>query len=191
MGKIIVSDNLSLDGVIQDPAGDEAFERGGWVGAIQNRPELGRLALDDALGSDAMLMGRRTYEWFAGRWPSRSGALAERLNGLPKYVVSSTLEDPVWNNSTVLRGDLLDEVGGLKSRFGRDILVTASSRIVRTLLEHDLVDELRLKVFPVVLGAGDRLFGETSATKAMRLTNVRCIDGDTAYLTYVRIGDEG
>ena len=190
MGRIIVSDNLSLDGVIQDPAGDEAFARGGWVGAIQNRPELSRLALDDALGSDAMLMGRRTYEWFAGRWPTRTGALAERLNGLPKYVVSSTLEDPVWNNSTVLKGDLLDEVGGLKSRFGRDILVTASSRIVRTLLEHDLVDELRLKVFPVVLGAGDRLFGDTSATKTMRLINVRCIDGDTAYLTYVRIGDE-
>jgi dihydrofolate reductase len=190
MGRIIVSDNLSLDGVIQDPAGDEAFARGGWVGAIQNRPELSRLALDDALGSDAMLMGRRTYEWFAGRWPTRTGALAERLNGLPKYVVSSTLEDPVWNNSTVLKGDLLDEVGGLKSRFGRDILVTASSRIVRTLLEHDLVDELRLKVFPVVLGAGDRLFGDTSATKTMRLINVRCIDADTAYLTYVRIGDE-
>jgi dihydrofolate reductase len=190
MGKIIVSDNLSLDGVIQDPAGDETFARGGWVGAIQNRPELGQLALDDALGSDAMLMGRRTYEWFAGRWPSRTGALAERLNDLPKYVVSSTLEDPVWNNSTVLKGDLLDEVRLLKNRLGRDILVTASSRIVRTLLDHDLVDELRLKVFPVVLGAGDRLFGETSATKAMRLVNVRCIDGDTAYLTYERIGDE-
>jgi dihydrofolate reductase len=189
MGKIIVSDNLSLDGVIQDPAGDESFPRGGWVGAIKNRPELGQLALDDALGSDAMLMGRRTYEWFAGRWPSRTGALADRLNGLPKYVMSSTLDYPAWNNSTVLKGDLLDEVEGLKNRFGRDILVTASSRIVRTLLEHDLVDELRLKVFPVVLGAGHRLFGETSATKAMRLVNVRCIDGDTAYLTYVRIGD--
>ena len=190
MGKIIVSDNLSLDGVIQDPEGDESFPRGGWVGAIKNRPELGQLALDDALGSDAMLMGRRTYEWFAGRWPSRTGALADRINGLPKFVMSSTLEHPAWNNSTVLKGDLLDEVGGLKNRFGRDILVTASSRIVRTLLEHDLVDELRLKVFPVVLGAGHRLFGETSATKAMRLVNVRCIDGDTAYLTYVRIGDE-
>jgi dihydrofolate reductase len=190
MGKIIVSDNVSLDGVIQDPAGDESFPRGGWVGAIKNRPELGQLALDDALGSDAMLMGRRTYEWFAGRWPSRTGALADRLNGLPKYVMSSTIEDPAWNNSTILKGDLLDEVSGLKRRFHRDILVTASFGIVRVLLEHDLVDELRLKVFPVVLGAGHRLFGETSATKAMRLVNVRCIDGDTAYLTYVRIGDE-
>jgi dihydrofolate reductase len=190
MGRIIVSDNLSLDGVIQDPAGDEAFARGGWVGAIANRPELGRLALDDALGSDAMLMGRRTYEWFAGRWPSRTGELADRLNALPKYVVSSTLEDPGWNNATVLSGDLLDEVAGLKRRFPRDILVTASSRIVRTLLDHDLVDELRLKVFPVVLGAGERLFGDTSDTKAMRLVDVRCIDGDTAYLRYVRAKEE-
>src|SRR6476620_10222631 len=175
MGRIIVSDNLSLDGVMQDPAGDEAFARGGWVGAIKDRPELGRLTLDDALGSDAMLMGRRTYEWFASRWPSRTGELADRLNGIPKYVLSSTLEHPAWNNSTVLTGDLLDEVRDIKDRFGRDILVTASSRMVRTLLEHDLVDELRLKVFPVVLGAGQRLFGETSATKAMRLVNVRCI----------------
>ena len=186
MGRIIVSDNLSLDGVIQDPAGDEAFARGGWVGAIADRPELGQLALDDALGSDAMLMGRRTYEWFAGRWPSRTGALADRLNGLPKYVVSSTLERPAWNNSTVLTGDVLDEVAGLKRRFSRDILVTASARIVGTLVEHDLVDELRLKVFPVVLGAGRRLFGETSDLKVMRLVDAKTIDGDTAYLTYVR-----
>jgi len=188
MGRILVSDNLSLDGVIQDPAGDEHFARGGWVGAIKDRPELGRLALDDALGADAMLMGRRTYEWFAGRWPSRTGALADRLNGLPKYVVSSTLKDPAWNNSTVLTGDLLDEVLDLKQRFSRDILVTASSAIVRVLLEQDLVDELRLKVFPVVLGAGNRLFGDTSVTKAMRLVSVSCIDGDTAYLTYERRG---
>ena len=188
MGRILVSDNLSLDGVIQDPAGDEGFARGGWVGAIKDRPDLGRLALDDALGSDAMLMGRRTYEWFAGRWPSRSGALADRLNSLPKYVVSTTLRDPAWNNSTVLTGDLVEEVLGLKRRYNRDILVTASSRIVRTLLEQDLVDELRLKVFPVVLGAGDRLFGDLSVPKAMRLVHVSCIDGDTAYLTYERKG---
>jgi dihydrofolate reductase len=186
VGRIIVSDNLSIDGVMQDPAGDEGFDRGGWVGAIKDRPELGQLALDDALGSDAMLMGRRTYEWFAGRWPSRSGALADRLNGMPKYVVSSTLRDLEWNNSTVLTDDLLDGAASLKHRISRDILVTASSRIALTLLEHDLVDELRLKVFPVVLGAGQRLFGETSALKAMRLVDARTIDGDTAYLTYVR-----
>src|SRR5262245_2113 len=109
-GKIVVSDNVSLDGVIRDPAGDEGFDRGGWVGRILDRPELGRLALEEALGAEAMLMGRRTYEWFAGRWPSRSGELADRLNGMPKYVVSSTLGDPEWTNSHVLRGDVVDEV---------------------------------------------------------------------------------
>ena len=187
MAKIVVSDNLSLDGVIQDPAGDEGFDRGGWVGLIANRPELAALALDEALGSEAMLMGRRTYEWFAGRWPSRTGALADRLNALPKYVVSSTLVDPTWNNATVLRGDLLAEVAKLKRAFDGNIVVPASYRIVRTLLEGDLVDQLRLKVFPVVLGAGTRLFGETTATKAMRLVDVRTLDGDTTYLTYERV----
>jgi dihydrofolate reductase len=186
MGRIIVSDNLSIDGVFQDPAGDEGFERGGWVGAIKDRPELSQLALDDALRSDAMLMGRRTYEWFAGRWPSRSGGLADRLNGMPKYVVTSTLPEPAWNNTTVLSGDLLDEVTRLKTQSSRDILVTASSGIAHTLLEHDLVDELRLKVFPVLLGAGTRFFGETSVSKPMRLVETRCIDGDTAYLVYAR-----
>jgi dihydrofolate reductase len=186
VGRIIVSDNLSIDGVMEDPAGDEGFERGGWVGAIANRQELGRLALDDAMGADAFLMGRRTYEWFAGRWPSRAGLLADRLNGMPKYVVSSTLRDPVWNNSTVLTGDLRDEAARLKGELGGDIVVTASTRIVQALLEHDLVDELRLKVFPVVLGSGKRLFGDTSALKGMRLVEARTIDGDTAYLLYQR-----
>jgi dihydrofolate reductase len=186
MGKIIVSDNVSLDGVIQDPAGDEGFGRGGWVGLIKDRPELAKLALDEALGSEAMLMGRRTYEWLAARWPSRTGALADRLNSMPKYVVSSTLEDPDWNNSTVVKGDVLDEVSKLKHEISGDIVVPASYRIVRTLLEHDLVDELRLKVFPVVLGAGDRLFGETTGKRAMRLVDVRTLDGDTALLTYER-----
>ena len=179
-----MSDNLSLDGVMQDPAGDEGFSRGGWVGLIKDRPELAGLALDEALGSVAMLMGRRTYEWFAARWPSRSGELADRLNGLPKYVVSSTLDRPVWTNSTVLTGNVVDEVSRLKREFHGEIVVPASVRIVRTLLEHDLVDELRLKVFPVVLGAGERLFGEASRKVAMRLVDVRTLDGDTAFLTY-------
>ena len=186
MGRIIVSDNISLDGVMQDPAGDEGFARGGWVGAIVDRPELAQLALDDALGSDAMLMGRRTYQWFAGRWPSRTGPLADRLNGLPKFVVSSTLRDPAWINTAILHGDMVAEVANLKRRIERDILVTASAGIARALLERDLVDELRLKVFPVVLGAGDRLFGETSDTKRMRLVDTRMVDGDTAYLIYER-----
>jgi dihydrofolate reductase len=186
VGRIVVSDNVSLDGVIQDPAGDEGFVRGGWVGLIKDRPELAQLALDEAMGCEALLMGRRTYEWFAARWPSRTGALADRLNVLPKFVVSSSLEDPEWNNSTVVRGDLLDEVSKLTHEFTGDIVIPASFRIVRTLLEHDLVDELRLKVFPVVLGAGEGLFGETTAKKAMRLVDVRTLDGDTAYLIYER-----
>jgi dihydrofolate reductase len=187
MGRIVVSDNVSLDGVIQDPAGDEGFPRGGWVGPIKDRPELNKLALDEALGTEAMLMGRRTYEWFAARWPSRTGELADRLNTMPKYVVSSTLEDLAWSNSTLLNGDLLDEVSKLKHKFNGEIVVPASSRIVRTLLEHDLVDTLRLKIFPVVLGAGERLFGETSGKSALRLVDVRTLDGDTALLSYERV----
>ena len=186
MGKIVVSDNVSLDGVIQDPAGDEGFERGGWVGLIKDRPVLARLALDEALSSEAMLMGRRTYEWFAARWPSRSGQLADRLNSLPKYVVSSTLVDPEWNNSTVLRGDLLKEVSKLRRELNGDVVVPASFRMVRALLEHDLVDAMRLKIFPVVLGAGNRLFGDTADKKPMRLVDARTLDGDTIYLIYER-----
>jgi dihydrofolate reductase len=134
-----------------------------------------------------MLMGRRTYEWFAARWPSRTGALADRLNSLPKYVVSSTLEDPSWNNSTVVKGDVLDEASKLRHKFTGEIVIPASFRIVRTLMEHDLVDQMRLKVFPVVLGAGERLFGETTGKKLMRLVDTRTLDGDTAYLTYERV----
>jgi dihydrofolate reductase len=186
VGRIIVSDNLTIDGVFEDPAGDEGFERGGWVGAIKDRPELLGLALDDAQRADAFLMGRRTYEWFASRWPSRSGPLADRLNSMPKYVVSSTLQEPAWNNTVVLRGALLDEVAYLKRHLDRDIVLSGSSRIVQTVLEHDLVDELRLKVFPVVLGAGRPLFGDASAMRRMRLLEARCIDGDTAYLIYQR-----
>jgi dihydrofolate reductase len=189
MGKIVVSDNVSLDGVVQDPAGDEGFGRGGWVGRIVDRPELNKLALEENLAAEALLIGRRTYEWLVARWPSRKGELADRLNSMPKYVVSSTLEDPDWNNSTVLKGDVLDEVSKLKHEIMGEIVVPASFRIVRTLLEQDLVDELRLKVFPVVLGAGERLFGETSGKKAMRLLDVRILDGDTAFLTFERVQD--
>ena len=189
MGRIVVSDNVSLDGVVQDPAGDEGFRVGGWVGLIKDRPELTKLALDEALGTEALLLGRRSYEWFAARWPSRSGELADRLNSLPKYVVSSTLENPEWNNSTVLRGDVLNEVSKLKHELEGEIVVPASFRLVRTLMEHDLVDELRLKVFPVVLGAGERLFGETSDKKAMRLVDTQTVEGDIVFLTYEPVQD--
>jgi dihydrofolate reductase len=184
MGRIVVSDNVSLDGVVQDPAGDEGFERGGWVGLIKDRPAIGKLALDEALGSEALLLGRRSYEWMAARWPSRSGELADRLNGMPKYVVSSTLVDPGWSNSTVLNGEAVSEVSKLRQELDGDLVVVASFRLVRTLMEHDLVDELRLKVYPVVLGAGDRLFGETGAAKPMRLVDTQTVDGDVVFLTY-------
>jgi dihydrofolate reductase len=184
MGKIIVSDNVSLDGVIEDPAGDEGFRVGGWVGLIRDRPQLSKLALDEALGAEALLLGRRSYEWFAARWPSRSGELADRLNSLPKYVVSSTLEHPDWNNSTVLKGDVLNEVTKLKHELKGEIVVPASFQLVHTLMEHDLVDELRLKMFPVVLGAGKRLFGETSDKKAVRLVDTQTIEGEIVFLTY-------
>jgi dihydrofolate reductase len=184
MGKIVVSDNVTLDGVVQDPAGDEGFRVGGWVGLIKDRPQLNKLALEEALGAEALLLGRRSYEWLAARWPSRSGELADRLNSLPKYVVSSTLEHPDWNNSTVLKGDVFDEVSKLKQELKGEVVVPASFQLLRTLIEHDLVDELRLKIFPVVLGAGERLFGETSDKKAMRLVDTQTVEGDVVCLTY-------
>ena len=189
MGKIVVSDNVTLDGVVQDPAGDEGFRVGGWIGLIKDRPEINKLALDEALGAEALLLGRRSYEWFAGRWPSRTGELADRLNSLPKYVVSSTLEDPHWNNSTVLKGDVENEVSRLKHELDGEIVVPASFQLVHTLMEHDLVDEVRLKIFPVVLGAGERLFGETSDKKSMRLVDTRTVEGDVVFLTYQRVRD--
>jgi dihydrofolate reductase len=189
MGKIVISDNVTLDGVIQDPAGDEGFRVGGWVGLIRNSPQLNKLALDEALGAEAWLLGRRSYEWFAARWPSRSGELADRLNSLPKYVVSSTLEHPGWNNSTVLKGDVLNEVSELKRQLDGDIVVPASFQLVHTLMEHDLVDELRLKIFPVVLGAGERLFGAASDKKPMRLLDTQTVEGGIAFLTYEPVRD--
>jgi dihydrofolate reductase len=184
MGKIVISENVSLDGVVQDPAGDEGFSRGGWVGLIAAREDVAKVVLDEALGAEALLWGRRTYEWLAAKWPSRSGALADRLNSLPKYVVSSTLEDPDWNNTTVLKGDVVNAVSKLKQELDGEIVVAGSFQLLHTLMEHDLVDELRLMVYPVVLGAGERLFGETSDKKPLRLLNARTIDGDLAYLTY-------
>jgi dihydrofolate reductase len=184
MGTIIISENVSLDGVIQDPAGDEGFRLGGWVGLIKNSPQLNKLALDEALGAEALLLGRRSYEWFAARWPSRTGELADRLNNLPKYIVSSTLEDPAWNNSTVLKGDPVAKVSKLKQELNGEILVPASFQLLRTLIEHDLVDELRLKIFPVVLGAGERLFGETSDKKPMHLVDAQTLGDGVAILTY-------
>jgi dihydrofolate reductase len=189
MGKIVISENVSLDGVVQDPAGDEGFRHGGWVGRITDHPEIGKLALDEALDAEAFLLGRRSYEWFAAKWPSRSGALADRLNSMPKYVVTSTLDDLGWNNSTVLKGQVVNEVTKLKQEVSGHIVVPGSFQLLRALMEHDLVDELRLKIFPVVLGAGERLFGETSDKKPMRLVETQTLDDSVACLTYERLQD--
>ena len=154
------------------------------LASSKTREEVNKLALDDAMGAEALLLGRRSYEWFASKFPSRTGALADRLNGLPKYVVSSTFEDPAWNNSTVLKGDVLSEVSKLKQGLRGVILVLGSFQLVHTLIDHDLVDELRLSIYPTVLGAGARLFGETSDTKSMRLVASRILGDGVAVLRY-------
>lgn len=186
MGEIVISENVSLDGVVQDPTGEEGFRHGGWFGQIgdKDREAWAKVELDEALRTEALLLGRCSYEWFAARWPSRSGEWADRLNGLPKYVVSSTLVDPAWNNSTVLKGNVANEVSKLKRELDGEIVVYASCQLVRTLMEHDLVDKLRLMIYPVVLGAGARLFGETNDKKPMRLLDTRTVGDGLAYLTY-------
>jgi dihydrofolate reductase len=191
MGKIVISENVTLDGVVQDPAGVEGFGRGGWIGRIGERGRDGaaKVLLDEALGAEAQLFGRRTYEFLAARWPPRSGELADRLNAMPKYVVSSTLGDPDWNNSTVLAGDVRQEVSELKEELDGEIVVAGSIRLVRTLMENDLVDELRLMIYPVVLGAGERLFGEAGVTTPLRLLESRTIGAGLAFLAYQPVRD--
>jgi dihydrofolate reductase len=186
MGRIVITTNTSLDGVVQDPDGQEGFELGGWFGQFGGKDleEWARVETEEALGAEALLLGRRSDEWFATRWQSRSGEWADKLNSLPKYVVSSTLEDPKWSNSTVLKGDAVSEVSKLKQEISGEILVYASYQLVHTLMEHDLVDELRLVIFPVVLGAGERLFGETSDKKPIRLLDARTIGDGLAFVTY-------
>jgi dihydrofolate reductase len=186
MGKIIVSENVSLDGVVQDPTGEEGFRHGGWFGRVgdKDREEWAKVEFEEALGAEALLLGRRSDEYFGTRWTGRSGEWADRLNSLPKYVVSSTLVEPHWSNSTVLKGDVLDEVSKLKQELDGEIVVYASRPLVHTLMEHDLVDELRLMVYPFVLGAGERLFGETSDKKSIRPLNTRIVGDSLVYLTY-------
>jgi dihydrofolate reductase len=186
MGKIVISTNVSLDGVVQDPDGEEGFRLGGWFGQFGGKDlqEWAKVELEEALRTEALLLGRRSDEWFATRWLSRNDAWADRLNSLPKYVVSATLQEPKWSNSTVLRGDVVNEVSKLKQELDGDIVVYASYQLGRTLIEHDLVDELRLVVYPVVLGTGERLFGETSDRKPMRLVDTKTIGDGLAYLSY-------
>jgi dihydrofolate reductase len=189
MGKIVISENLSLDGIIEDPTGVEGLSVGGWFWETDRGEDGEKFTLDKTLGTEALLLGRRTYELFAATWPSRGGELADKMNSLPKYVVSSTLEDPDWNNSTVLTGDPVDEISTLKQELDGEIVVLGSPQLARTLIEHDLVDELRLMIYPVVLGAGARLFGATSDKKPMRLVGTQNVGDGITILTYDRVRD--
>jgi dihydrofolate reductase len=191
MGKIVLTEFVSLDGVIQDPGGVEGFKHGGWVFEINRGKGGDKYKLEETLNTEAVLLGRKTYEVFAASWPSRGGEFADKFNSLPKYVVSSTLEDPEWNNSTVLDGDVVDEVSRLKQELDGDIVVHGSVQLAQTLLEHDLVDEFRLMVFPVVLGAGDRLFGETSDKKPLRLVDTTTVGEGVVILTYEPVQNAG
>lgn len=186
MGRIVVFENISLDGVTQDPTGEEGVSRADWRSGLPpaDREEWDQLIHDDAMGAQALLLGRRSYEFFAARYPSRTGELADRMNTLPKYVVSATLGGPAWNNSTVLDGDVEDEVSKLKQEVDGEIRVYASSRLVRTLIDHDLVDELRLAIFPLVVGAGDRLFDQMTNPKSLRLVDTRTVGYSFVHLTY-------
>ena len=191
MGKIIISENVTLDGVVQDPTGEEGFRHGGWFRRIgdKDREAWAKVGFDEALSAEAFLLGRRTEEWLAGLWLSRTGAWADRLNSMPKYVVSSTRQEPKWTNSTVLKGDVVNEVSKLKQELAGDIVVAGSIQLAHTLLDHDLADELRLMIYPVVLGAGQRLFGETSDKKPTRLISAQTVGDGLALLTYEVVRD--
>ena len=190
MGKIVATEYVSLDGVVEAPGGFEDFELAGWTFEIDRGEEFEKFKLDETLNSEALLLGRVTYEIFAASWPSMEGQVADKLNAMPKYVVSSTLENPEWNNSTVLEGDVVEAVSRLRHELDGEIVVHGSPRLTQTLLEHDLVDELRMMVFPVVLGRGKRLFGETSDKKRLRLTDSKVVGDVIAILVYEPAGTE-
>jgi dihydrofolate reductase len=190
MGRIVVTEFVSLDGVMEDPGGSENFAQGGWSFKISRGDEGDKFKLDETFASKALLLGRVTYQGFAEAWPSRDGEFADKFNNMPKYVVSSTLGEPEWNNSTVLKGDLVEEVRKLKQDQDGDIVVHGSAKLVQTLIEHDLVDELRLMVYPVVLGSGKRLFGETSDKKPLRLVESKVVGDGVSILIYRPAGED-
>jgi dihydrofolate reductase len=190
MGRIVVTEFVSVDGVIEDPGGAEDFEYGGWSFDFDRGDDGDKFKLDETLASEALLLGRVTYEGFAEAWPTREGEFADKFNEMPKYVLSSTLEDPDWNNSTVINGDLAEEVSKLKRELDGDIVVHGSAQLVQALVDQDLVDELRLMVFPVVLGKGKRLFGETREKKGLRLAESKTVGDGVAILTFERAGEE-
>jgi len=184
MGKIVVTEFMSLDGVVEDPGGAEDFRHGGWSFEFSRGDEGDKFKLDEALRSDALLLGRVTYEGFADAWPSREGEFADKFNDMPKYVVSTTLTDPAWNNSTVVDGEVAAAVARVKDEVDGDIVVHGSASLVQALIENDLVDELRLMVFPVVLGTGKRLFGDTSDKKPWRLVDSRVVGDGVSIVIY-------
>ena len=186
MGRIVVTEFISLDGVVEDPGGAEDFEYGGWTFEIDRGDDGNKFKLDEVRDAEAQLLGRVTYEGFAAAWPTITDEVgfADKMNTMPKYVVSSTLGDPQWQNTTVLSGDLAEEVSRLKQEIDGVILVAGSAQLVQGLLEHGLVDELRLMVFPVVLGSGKRLFGETTDKKPLRLVDSKIVGDGVAILIY-------
>jgi dihydrofolate reductase len=186
MGRIVVTEFISLDGVIEAPGGGEGYRHDGWTFEIDRGEEGNRFKLDETMGAAALLLGRRTYEGFAAAWPEREGEFADKFNTMPKYVVSSTLRDPSWANSTVLSGDVVASVSRLVTEQDGDILVAGSAQLVQTLLEHELVDELRLMVFPVLLGEGKRLFGPLGDKKRLRLSSSAIVGDGIAIQIYVR-----
>jgi dihydrofolate reductase len=190
VGRIVVTEFVSLDGVMEDPGGAESFEHGGWSFQFDRGAEGDAFKVDETNRSEALLLGRVTYEGFAAAWPSREGDFADKFNSMPKYVVSSTLQDPEWTNSTVLGGDVLEEVSKLRHELDGEIVVHGSARLAQTLIANDLVDELRLMVFPVVLGSGKRLFGELSGMKRFRLTDSKTVGEGIAILIYEPAGSE-
>jgi dihydrofolate reductase len=186
MAEIIVTEFVSLDGVMEDPGGSENFKYGGWTFEIPRGDEGDKFKLDETMDADALLLGRKTYEGFAAAWPTRDGDFADKFNNMPKYVVSSTMDTADWNNSTVLKGDVIEEVRKLKDEQNGIIQVPGSRQLVQTLFDNDLVDQLTLMVFPVVLGAGKRLFGETSDKKRLELAESRTVGGGVVILIYER-----
>jgi dihydrofolate reductase len=183
MGKVVVSQFITLDGVVEDPGGAEDFDRRGWAFEFDRGSEGDQFKYEELMASGVLLLGRVTYEGFAAAWPKREGEFADKFNNMPKYVVSTTLTDPEWNNSTVISDDVAEAVAALKRDVEGDILVNGSVQLVQTLIEHDLVDEYRLMVFPTVLGAGKRLFGETTDPVALRLVDAKPA-GETLILIY-------
>jgi len=186
MGRLVVTVYISVDGVVEAPSGTEKFERVGWADDFSRGPAGNQFKVDETMASDAQLLGRVTYEGFAEVWPTFEGEFADKFNSMPKYVVSSTLRDPQWANSTLLSGEVVDEITNLKQVQDGDIVVHGSAQLVQTLIENDLVDELRLMVFPVVLGSGKRLFGETSDKKRLQLSSSTVVGDGVAIQVYTR-----